>query len=153
LFRAQLFLAFASLASSVVFAAQLSSGSSDEVNIRQLVQRYMDARNSKNPEATRSLFTPDADQLVSTGEWRRGIDALIKGAMASSQKETGQSTISVQSIRFLSPDLAIADGPYETTSMGSTESRKMWTTFVLKKTADGWRIAAIRNMLPAPNRK
>jgi len=26
----------------------------------------------------------------------------------------------------------------------------MWTSLVILRTADGWRIAAIRNMLPAP---
>jgi hypothetical protein len=29
----------------------------------------------------------------------------------------------------------------------------MWTSFVLVKAKDGWRIAAIRNMLPAPPAK
>jgi hypothetical protein len=26
----------------------------------------------------------------------------------------------------------------------------MWSTFVMTRTKDGWRITAIRNMLPAP---
>ena len=29
--------------------------------------------------------------------------------------------------------------------------RRMWTTFVLVRTADGWRISAIRNMAPTGN--
>jgi len=28
--------------------------------------------------------------------------------------------------------------------------RKMWSTFVMTRDSNGWRIAAIRNMLPAP---
>jgi len=42
--------------------------------------------------------------------------------------------------------VAIADGPYEITSSG--EVRRMWTTFVLTREAGGWRISAIRNMVP-----
>jgi hypothetical protein len=29
----------------------------------------------------------------------------------------------------------------------------MWSAFVMARTKDGWRIAAIRNMLPAPPAK
>jgi len=135
---------------ATVYGQSLSSHANDETAIRELVQKYMDARNSRDAEKTRSLFTPDADQLVSTGEWRRGIDAVIRGAMASSQKETGKSSISLEAIRFLDPDLALADGRYETSTAGTSVSRKMWTTLVVKRTDLGWRIVAIRNMLPAP---
>jgi uncharacterized protein (TIGR02246 family) len=131
--------------------AQSAGNSSQESAIRDLVQKYVNARNSRDADATRSLFTTDADQLVSTGEWRKGIDSLIKGAMASSMKETGTSSISVESVRFLEPDIAIADGRYETTTAGNSANRKMWTTLVMKRTDAGWRIAAIRNMLPSPN--
>ena len=116
----------------------------DESAIRDLVQKYVDARNNRDAEATRALFTPDADQLVSSGEWRKGLDALIRGAMASSAKEAGNSSITVQAVRFLTPDIAIVDGRYE------TSNRKMWSTLIVKRASGGWRIAAIRNMLPAP---
>jgi len=119
----------------------------DDAAIRQLVQKYMDARNTADAAATRSLFTDDADQLVSTGEWRKGIDALMRGMMASSHKENGKSTIPVESIRFLDHNAAIADGRYVTTTAGKT--RDMWTTLIVKRTPSGWRIAAIRNMLPS----
>jgi uncharacterized protein (TIGR02246 family) len=109
----------------------------------------MAARNHNNAAALRRLFTPDADQLVSTGVWRHGLDDLLKGAMASSQKENGQSSVTLESIRMLGRDTAIADGRYETSAIGAASSRKMWSTFVLRRTSAGWRIAAIRNMLPA----
>jgi len=121
----------------------------EERAIRQLVEQYVNARNAQDATATRALFTSDADQLVSSGEWRRGIDALINGAMASSRREAGKSSIEIESIRFVEPDVAIADGRYETFSKESGASRKMWTTLVLKRTQTGWRITAIRNMLPS----
>ncbi len=121
----------------------------DEASIRDLVQKYVDARNSKDTEKTRALFLADADQLVSTGEWRKGIDAVVQGAMASSRKETGKSSIQVESIRWLGPDLALVDGRYETSAAETGASRKLWTTLVVKRTDLGWRIAAIHNMLPA----
>jgi len=129
--------------------ARAQAPTPDETAIRNLVQRYVDARNRADAAAVRELFTPDADQLVSTGEWRRGLDALLKGAMASSKKETGQSSVVLESIRLLGSDAAIADGRYQTSAIGAGAPRKMWSTFILQRTGGGWRIAAIRNMLPA----
>ncbi len=127
---------------------QVPQNNSDDEAIRTLVAKYMEARNGRDPQATRALFISDADQLVSTGEWRKGIDALVRGAMASSQKEASKSSITIESIRLIDPDVAIADGRYETISASTGASRKMWTTLVVKRVGSGWRIAAIRNMLP-----
>ena len=41
--------------------------------------RYVDARDRKDAKATEALFTADADQLVSSGEWRKGRDAVVRG--------------------------------------------------------------------------
>lgn len=130
--------------------AQSTSEHVEETAIRELVQKYVEARNSRNADATRSVFTADADQLVSTGEWRKGIDAVVQGSMASSQKEMGKSSINIEAIRFLGPDLALVDGRYETAAAATGVSRKMRTTLVMRRMDLGWRIAAIRNMLPAP---
>jgi uncharacterized protein (TIGR02246 family) len=132
-------------------SVQAQHDEAGETAIRQLVQNYMNARNTKDAEATRRLFTNDADQLVSTGEWRKGIDGLVRGAMVSSQREAGKSSITVESVRFLQPDVAIVDGRYETYSAGSNAPRKMWTTLVVERQSGTWKIAAIRNMLPVPN--
>lgn len=119
---------------------------SDEAEIRGLVARYVEAREAQDPERTAALFTGDADQLVSSGEWRRGREALVKGAMASSRANEGRRTVVVESIRFITAGVAIADGRYE---IAGDVTRRMWSTFVVSKTSEGWRIAAIRNMLPA----
>jgi uncharacterized protein (TIGR02246 family) len=126
---------------------QAQSSDVDTRAVRDVIAQYMRARNDKNAEALPRLFTPDADQLVSTGEWRKGLDNLIRGTSASSQKEMGRSSIAIESVRFIDPDVAIVDGRYETTSVNGTV-RNMWTTLVMKRTKDEWRITAIRNMLP-----
>ncbi|HYO80674.1 MAG TPA: SgcJ/EcaC family oxidoreductase [Bryobacteraceae bacterium] len=129
-------------------AAATVMAQSPDTAIRELVGRYVDAREKMDPAGTASLFTADADQLVSTGEWRRGREALVKGAMASSRQNEGKRTITVETVRALTPDVALADGRYEIAS-ASGEPRRMWATFVCRRTAEGWRIAAIRNMLPS----
>src|SRR5262245_44369910 len=129
--------------------AQGSGGKNDEAPIREIVSKYVDARERIDPKAVEALFTGDADQLVSSGEWRKGRDAVVRGAMASSRSTGGKRTITVEQVRFLTPDVAIADGRYELTGLSGGETRSMWATLVVKKTDAGWRIAAIRNMLPA----
>jgi uncharacterized protein (TIGR02246 family) len=127
--------------------ASIAFAQDDQSAIRRLVDQYVAARDHTDAKATATLFTPDADQLVSSGEWRKGRDEVVRGTMASSQANEGKRTITVESIRFLSPDIAIADGRYD---IAGAQTRHMWTSLVVKRTAEGWRIAAIRNMLPAP---
>ena len=122
----------------------------DEAAVRKLVAAYVDAREHKDPKAVEALFTSDADQLVSSGEWRKGLDAVVRGTMASSAATGGTRTITVESIRFLTPGVAIVDGRYELRGLAGGRTRKMWTTLVVTLTPSGWRISAIRNMLPAP---
>ena len=121
----------------------------DEAAVREVVRKYVDARESIDAKAIESLFTSDADQLVSSGEWRKGVNQVVKGTVASSQNSRGKRTITVESVRFLSPDVALADGRYEIAGSSAEENRKMWTALVLTRSSSGWRIAAIRNMLPA----
>ena len=130
-------------------AAQSQAGGADETAVRQVVARYVEAREKIDPAAVESLFTADADQLVSNGEWRRGRAAVVRGTTASSQSNSGHRTITVETVRFLAPTVAIADGRYELAGTEGADPRKMWTSIVLTRGSDGWRIAAIRNMLPA----
>jgi uncharacterized protein (TIGR02246 family) len=129
--------------------AQSRAPGNDESPIREVVSKYVEAREKIDPKAVEALFTSDADQLVSSGEWRKGRDAVVQGAMASSRSTGGKRTITVEQVRFVTPDVAIADGRYELTGLAGGSTRRMWATLVLKKTDSGWRIAAIRNMLPA----
>lgn len=128
--------------------ALFAQNSGDDEAIRGIVKQYVDAREQKDPKAIEALFTSDADQLVSSGEWRKGRGDVVKGTMASSQSNSGKRTIVVESIRYVAPGVALADGRYEIGGVAGSETRRMWTSLVLTRGASGWRIAAIRNMLP-----
>jgi uncharacterized protein (TIGR02246 family) len=139
--------ALALIAATSLFA---QASASDEAAIRELVQKYVDGRERKDPKAVEALFTTDADQLVSSGEWRKGRGEVVQGTLASSQSTGGHRTIAVESVRFIAPTVAIVDGRYELAGLAGGTTRKMWTTLLVSRGAEGWRIAAIRNMLPAP---
>src|SRR5262245_36209256 len=126
-----------------------SSPGTDEAAVRAVVQQYVEAREAQSADALQKLFTDDADQLVSSGEWRRGRDAVVKGGLASSQQTGGKRALIVERVRFLAPTVALVDARYELTGLQGGTSRSMWATLVIVREGSGWRITAIRNMLPA----
>jgi uncharacterized protein (TIGR02246 family) len=118
--------------------------------IQEVIRRYVDARAKADPVATAALFTPDVDQLVSSGEWRAGRAAVVTGTMASSQQNAGTRLITIDQIRFLTPEVALVDGRYTLTPPAGAPPRLMRTSLLLQKANSNWQISAIRNMLPAP---
>ena len=83
-----------------------------ESAVKALVAEYAAARESRDMERIETLFTPDADQLVSRGIWRRGRPALKKGMLESSTGNPGSRTIAVETVRLLAEGVAIADARY-----------------------------------------
>jgi uncharacterized protein (TIGR02246 family) len=124
-----------------------SGASADAAAVRDVVKQYMAARERRDASAIRALFTDDADQLTSSGEWRRGREDVVKGTLASSASNAGTRTITIETVRLPAADIALADGAY--TIAGGAGTRNMRTSFLLVRAAGVWRISAIRNMLPA----
>ena len=121
---------------------------SSEQAIHELIDVYSQARETKDADLLNSILVDDVDQLVSSGTWRIGKEASMKGMMQSSTSNPGTRTLTIDKIRFLDPESAIVDCRYEIQNPdGST--RKMWSTFVVIRVDDDWKITAIRNMLPA----
>ena len=134
---------------ALVQAQAPSPGSSDETAVRDLVARYVAARELRDPKAVEALFTPDADQYTTSGDWRRGQAQIVTGTARSSAQNPGIRRIRVEAVRFVTADVAIADGPYEIQAEGATApTRQMWTSIVAVRRPEGWRITAIRNMAP-----
>ena len=130
-------------------AAQSPANASDEAAVRDLVQQYTRARELSDPKAIEALFTADADQYTSSGEWRRGLPRLVTGMLETSARNPGIRAITIAAVRFITPDIAIVDGEYKT----GTDARPLWTTLVVKREQKTWRIAAIRNMAPTGQTK
>lgn len=149
--------AFAVIAGSCVLglgvqfatAALAQSKGGDEAAVREVVANYVAARERGDEAGVTAVFTESADQLTSSGEWRRGRDELVRGTLASSKTNSGARTISIRTVRFPAADVAIADGEYVIAATSSAQARNMWTSFVMIRSGGRWRIDAIRNMLPA----
>jgi hypothetical protein len=113
-----------------------------------LIDQYSEARENRDTVLLKNILTTDVDQLVSTGEWRNGIDASIAGMLKSSANTPGTRTLHIEKTRMLTSNSAIVDCKYEIQNTDST-IRKMWSSFIVVADKGVWKITAIRNMLPA----
>ena len=118
--------------------------------ITSLIDQYSQAREKRDTALLKIILMPDVDQLVSTGEWRIGINAAVEGMMRSSANSPGTRTLSIEKIQTITASSAIVDCRYEIQNADGTV-RKMWSTFIVIADKKVWKIRAIRNMLPAPN--
>ncbi len=138
---------FLSALPAIAFA-QPSTSASDAQAITALVDRYQQARTAQDATAIRALLTDDVDQLVSSGEWRQGIEGALGGMQRSSTQNPGERTLTVETVRLIDTDSAIADARYELPNADGT-LRRMWSTFVVVREDGQWKITAIRNMQPS----
>jgi uncharacterized protein (TIGR02246 family) len=116
--------------------------------IAALIDRYSEARDKSDTVLLKSILASDIDQLVSSGEWRKGMGAAVQGMLKSSGNNPGDRTLSVESIRMFNPATAIVDCRYEIKNADGV-TRKMWSAFIVVADKGVWKISAIRNMLPS----
>lgn len=116
--------------------------------IYTLIDQYAQARETKDTVLLEQILTKDIDQLVSSGEWRRGFETAKQGMLNSSTANPGSRTLTIDQIRFLSSKTALVDTRYEIQNADGS-LRKMWSTFIVVFQNNRWKITAIRNMLPA----
>lgn len=133
---------------AVAGPAAAQAPAADDAAVRALVDAYSAARAKGDVAALTALFTADADQLVSSGEWRRGRAAVVTGSLASSQQTQGTRTLTIETVRMVAANVAIADSRYDIAQSNGT-TRRMWASWLVVKDGTAWKIAAIRNMLPA----
>ncbi len=122
--------------------------STADAELTGLIAQYAEAREAKDTTLLRSILLEDIDQLVSSGTWRRGIEESVAGMLRSSSRNPGERVLTVDHIRYLNSETAIVDARYEIRNPDGSV-RRMWSTFVAVLEGNRWKIAAIRNMLPA----
>ncbi len=132
---------------SPIMAQETEEYNDKNRDIYLLIDQYNQAREKKDTILLENILTTDVDQLVSSGEWRRGIRSAVEGMLRSSHRNPGQRTITIEKIRRLDDNVALVDTRYEI-KLQSDAVRNLWSTFVVVRQEDKWKIAAIRNMSP-----
>lgn len=119
--------------------------SSDLSAIRALVQAYEAAVNRRDVEAAVAAYTPDADSWIVGYDRVVGIDAIRRKEEQVASLPGFQSwTASIDAIRFVGADVAMVESSGKVTMGGERIAERI--TWVVERTAAGWRIAALRVM-------
>ena len=133
---------------SFLYGQNVVTNDKQRKEIYSLIDKYSQAREKRDTTLLKSILTREVDQLVSTGEWRNGIEASLTGMMKSSANSPGTRTLTIEKIRLFNSNNSIVDCKYEIQNKDRTR-RKMWSTFIVLSDNGVWKISAIRNMLPA----
>ena len=136
------------LAGFTAFSQTSAPSEQERKDIYSLIGQYSLARENRDTLLLKEILTVDVDQLVSTGEWRNGIQSAVKGMLNSSAGRPGTRSLIIEKIKRLSATSAMVDCRYEIKNDDGS-IRKMWSTFILVSDRKSWKISAIRNMLPS----
>lgn len=134
-----------------LLAQDIEISAKQEQAIAALIDQYARAREDQDTALLKSILTTEVDQLVSSGEWRMGIQGAMSGMLRSSANNPGKRSLIIEKIRLLHAESGIVDARYEIQNADGT-TRKMWSTFIVVYHEERWKITAIRNMLPAGQR-
>jgi len=120
-------------------------GQADSSEIRALLQAYEAAINRRDVEAAVATYLSDADVWVVGYDRIAGRDAIRQNEERAVGVQGFQSwSTSVDAIRFVGADVALVESSGTVTIGGNRIAERI--TWVVNRTAAGWRIAAVRIM-------
>lgn len=125
--------------------------SPDEQAIRRCAEAFATAYNAGDAAAVAALFTPTAeivDQEGHRAEGRAAIEKIFAGIFQARPK--GRIELTVDSVRLLSPTLAVEDGIATVSNADGQPAERTRYTVVHVKDENDWRMASARD-LPEPH--
>ncbi len=127
--------------------AQQSDGNAqDKAAIAKNAEAFVEAFHKGDAKALAAFWTPDGDYTIQTGRTFKGRDALEKAFQAYFVENKGAKVrIESESLRFVTPDVAIEDGTTEVLpGEGAAPSKTRYTIVHVKK--DGkWLVSSVRD--------
>lgn len=124
----------------------------DEQAIRELVGAFIDGWNAGDGPACARPFAENADFTAVTGQRVRGRELIGRGhaEILSTVFKGTRNSASVNDIRFLRPDVAVADVTFRIQSETEIPWLPAYTSAGLVATRENgaWEIAVFRNLVP-----
>jgi uncharacterized protein (TIGR02246 family) len=143
------------LAPELGWAEQPKGDSADERALRELHREFLAAYNQGDVKAVAASYTPDGDFVGIRGDAYHGR-AAIEARMANYFARTKGAKLKSPfgSLRFITPDVAIADRSEELTPTVEGEPGTLHATVVYVRRHGKWLQASVRLMVPfrPPNR-
>ena len=133
------------------FAAELKGDPKDMEAIAKAGEAFIDAFHNGDAKAVAAFWTEDGDYTALTGHRLKGRKAIEEAFTERFSEHKGlKLRISSESLRFLTPDVAVEDGVTEVfTADGAPPSRARFTAVHVKK--DGqWQLGSVRDAVYVP---
>lgn len=128
--------------------------SADEEAIRKTSETYARAYDEGDAKAVAAHFTPDAEYIDEKGnlfEGRQAIEEALTDFFA--ENPGNQLDIDIDTIRFVSPSVAIEDGTTTLSRPEGTATNYSHYTTTHVKTAGKWLAASVREHAPKDRRE
>jgi uncharacterized protein (TIGR02246 family) len=122
------------------------AAASDQDAIRAAVQGYAAAYNKGDLEGLMAYWSGDPEFISDAGQSTRGREALAALFKTTFAEQKGSTMkITVKSIRFLKPDVALQDGLVTVTAADGTADRGPYSS-VWTKTDGKWLLARVQDL-------
>ena len=130
-------------------AAASPEASPDARAIGELLGRFVKAYNAKDARALGDLFTPDAEIEDDDGDLTRGRDAIVaRFAKMFGDGQSGILSVTTDSLRFLTKDLAIEEGTASLTLGGGAATQTNRYSVIYTRLDGRWLHTRIRDEQP-----
>jgi len=130
-------------------AEQPRGDPADEKALRQLHREFVAVYNKGDAKAVAPFYTPDADFVGIRGDTYRGRAEIEKRtANIFAQSKGAKLKSPFGSLRFITPDVAIADRSEELTPPAQGGPGRIHATVVYVKRDGKWLQASVRLMVP-----
>ncbi len=137
------------MAQARLWAEQPKGDPADEKALHELHRAFVAAFNKGNVDALAALHAPEADFIGIAGDASRGRDEIEKRMATFFAQNKGVKMKSpFGTVRFITPEVAIADRSSELTPAPEGRPGKVHGTVVYVKRDGKWLIAAIRLVVP-----
>ncbi|HUG18067.1 MAG TPA: SgcJ/EcaC family oxidoreductase [Planctomycetaceae bacterium] len=128
--------------------------SADEAAIRQADEAFVKAYGEGDAKAIAALFTPDAEYVDEAGNLFQGREAIEQTLVEFfSENPDCQLEMTIDSIRFVSPGIAIEDGSTILTHPELPDTIASRYTTIYVKSEGKWLAASVRDYAPKDRRQ
>ncbi len=132
----------------------------DEARVRNLIPAFTDAWSRGDGQALASLFAPDGDLMIPTGNifsGREAISGFYTSVFANGYRGS-KGAGEIARVRFVQPNVAVGDGTWSIRGAHDKEGKEAAAekgvfTFVAVKQGEQWRISALREQTSATGLK
>lgn len=134
------------LIDNCALADEAVSAAGDAAAIRQRANDYLRAIELGDPDEIASFWTKDGDYLDESGHAVKGRQLAKRAESRASQEDHTRREITVESLRFITPDVAVEDGAVMVTNVPLRQEVVRRYAAIWVRQGDTWLLDGVREL-------